>query len=127
MNWIKILFAFFTPFFIHMIVGNVIEPKIIGHSLEMPPVSILVVLMFWESVWGILGALISVPLTVAISTYLQSMEHPMPRMLAGMLSGDFSWLENTMNEDKDRLVTHEHRNHLLAPFFLYFYPLPSLL
>lgn len=110
MNWIKILFAFFTPFTIHMIVGNVLEPKIIGHSLEMPPVSVLVVLMFWESVWGILGALISVPLTVAITTYLQAMDHPMPRMLAGMLSGDFSWLENTMNEDKAETTARHHQH-----------------
>jgi len=73
--------------------------------------------MFWESVWGILGALISVPLTVAITTYLQTMDHPMPRFLgelfyrrtitifyvndafhsiAGMLMGDFSFLESSM-------------------------------
>ena len=37
--------AFVLPFTVHMVVGNVLEPLLFGHSLELAPVVILLSLM----------------------------------------------------------------------------------
>jgi predicted PurR-regulated permease PerM len=51
---------------IQMTMGNVIEPKIMGDSLNLSPVVILLSLVFFGWMWGIVGALLSVPIAAAI-------------------------------------------------------------
>jgi predicted PurR-regulated permease PerM len=41
-------------------------PKIMGDALDLSPVVILISLMFWGGIWGISGALLSVPIAVMI-------------------------------------------------------------
>ncbi|MGH6936425.1 MAG: AI-2E family transporter, partial [Methylocella sp.] len=47
-------------------ISNFITPTLQGRSLSLSPVAIIVALAFWSWVWGIAGALIAVPLTVAL-------------------------------------------------------------
>lgn len=42
--------------------GNIFELIVHGHSLALNPVMIFVAVVFWGSVWGVVGALIAVPL-----------------------------------------------------------------
>ena len=51
---------------IQMMMGNVLEPKIMGDSLNLSPVVILLSLVFFGWMWGIVGALLSVPIAAAI-------------------------------------------------------------
>jgi len=51
---------------IQMIMGNVIEPKIMGENLNLSPVVILLSLVFFGWLWGIVGALLSVPIAASI-------------------------------------------------------------
>jgi predicted PurR-regulated permease PerM len=46
--------------------GNIVTPKVMGDALDLSPVIILVSLMFWGIVWGVAGALLSVPIAVMI-------------------------------------------------------------
>jgi AI-2 transport protein TqsA len=39
---------------------QLVEPKVLGRVMNIPPVTIIVALLFWGSVWGIVGAIISV-------------------------------------------------------------------
>ena len=57
------LLAFLLPLGAHMLVGNVLEPKLFGSSMELHPVVVLLALAFWGSLWGVSGAILSVPLT----------------------------------------------------------------
>lgn len=59
-----------TQFFI----GNVVEPKITGKSLNLSPIVILISLIFWGYVWGIVGMMMAVPLTSAIKIIFQHIE-----------------------------------------------------
>jgi AI-2 transport protein TqsA len=59
-NWVTIILAFVLPASVHLIIGQVLEPKLLGKSFEMSPVSVLAVLAFWGGVWGIVGAFMSV-------------------------------------------------------------------
>ena len=65
-------FGSFTIFFVslgllvtvQMIASNVIEPKVMGQSLNLSPLMILLALAAWGSIWGILGMIICVPIMV---------------------------------------------------------------
>jgi predicted PurR-regulated permease PerM len=62
--------AAFTPFlwylFLHLIEANFITPILLGRRFTLNPVAIFISLMFWLWLWGVPGALISVPLLVSI-------------------------------------------------------------
>lgn len=49
---------------IQILVGNVIEPKIMGNSLNISPLVVLLSLTVWGAIWGITGMILSVPITV---------------------------------------------------------------
>lgn len=58
---------------VQIIFGNIIEPKIAGKGLNMSPLMVMFALLFWGSLWGVGGMLISVPLTHAIKTILETL------------------------------------------------------
>ena len=47
-------------------IGNVVEPQIMGKSLNVSPFVILVALTVWGSLWGLSGAILAVPMTAAM-------------------------------------------------------------
>ena len=51
---------------IQFTIGNIVTPKVMGDALDLSPVIILVSLMFWGGIWGMTGALLSVPIAVMI-------------------------------------------------------------
>lgn len=50
----------------HFIIGNVLEPRIQGKSLNLSPLVILLSMSFWGSLWGVVGMLLCVPITAGI-------------------------------------------------------------
>lgn len=71
--WVPILTAVIL-LLIQMAMGNVIEPKVMGDSLNLSPVIILLSLVFFGWMWGIVGALLSVPFAVAIKIVCENIE-----------------------------------------------------
>lgn len=59
-----VVFAGFAV--LQITISNVVYPLLQGCGMEMPPVAIVLALLFWGWVWGIVGALLAVPLTAAI-------------------------------------------------------------
>ena len=55
---------------IQMTLGNLVAPKIYGDRLNLSPVVILLFLVFWGWLWGVVGALLAVPLAAAIQIAL---------------------------------------------------------
>jgi AI-2 transport protein TqsA len=51
------------PSLAHVLVGNLLEPQIFGSQFRMSPVVILFSLGVWWTLWGIVGAMLAVPLT----------------------------------------------------------------
>jgi AI-2 transport protein TqsA len=45
-----------------MIMGNVVDPRMQGHSLRLSPFVVLFAVIFWGWVWGVGGALLAVPI-----------------------------------------------------------------
>lgn len=50
--------------------GNVLEPRLMGSSLNLSPLVILLSLAVWGSLWGVAGMVLSVPLTVILMIIL---------------------------------------------------------
>lgn len=49
-----------------MILGNILEPRIEGNHLGLSPFVILVSLSLWGWLWGFVGMILAVPMTVII-------------------------------------------------------------
>ena len=60
----EMLLAVLLPGLIHFVVGHLVEPKVMGSSLELDPVVILLGLMLAELMWGPVGMLLAMPLMV---------------------------------------------------------------
>jgi predicted PurR-regulated permease PerM len=57
-------------FVLNLIADNVVKPKIMGEGLGLSPAIIVVSLMVWAYILGAMGAILAVPLTIAISRML---------------------------------------------------------
>lgn len=77
--------AIVIPAVIQILVGNVIDPKIMGTSLNLHPVSVLLGLMIWGMLWGVVGMFLATPLMAILKTAAQRMELTAP--LADLLEG----------------------------------------
>ena len=69
---------------IQLIVGNVLEPKIMGNSLNVSSLVVILSLSFWGMVWGITGMVLSVPITVIMIILFS--QFPLTKSLAIILS-----------------------------------------
>ena len=69
---------------IQVIVGNLLEPKLMGNSLNISSFVAIFALSFWGALWGITGMLLSVPITVIMVIVFSHFENTKP--IAIMLS-----------------------------------------
>jgi predicted PurR-regulated permease PerM len=60
---------------INVVLGNLVEPAIMGRGLRMSPFAIFLALVFWGWLWGPLGMILSVPLTVSLKILLENTEN----------------------------------------------------
>ncbi len=63
-SWWPFIFITSGIMVVQFIVGNIIEPRYLGNSLNLSPFVILIALAIWGQLWGILGLFLSVPITV---------------------------------------------------------------
>ncbi len=47
-------------------IGSLVEPRVMGNSLNISPLVTIISLAVWGSIWGIIGMLLCVPITVAM-------------------------------------------------------------
>lgn len=67
-------------------VGNFLDPWLMGNSLNLSPLVILVSLVVWTALWGVAGAILSVPLMAILVIVLSEFDGARP--IAVLLSRD---------------------------------------
>ena len=65
--WVVVAFII-----IQQIEGNLISPKIVGHSVGLHPAAIIFVLLVGGALWGLVGLLVSVPLAGVLKVIIES-------------------------------------------------------
>jgi AI-2 transport protein TqsA len=68
------------------IIGNILEPKIFGDRLGLNPLVILLSLLIWGYIWGIVGMLLSVPLTAVVKIILSNSKSQNLRFITNLMS-----------------------------------------
>ena len=87
-------FPTLTPFLVvvigvattQVVVGNILEPRLMGTTLNLSPLVILISLALWGTVWGVPGAILCVPITVVLAIIFSNFEKTRP--IAILLSTD---------------------------------------
>ena len=71
----KVIFIFLFMIAINFILGNILEPRIEGERLGLSPFAILVSLTLWGYIWGFLGMILAVPMTVIIKIFCENIPY----------------------------------------------------
>ena len=69
---------------VQVIVGNIVEPRLMGSSLNISSLVVILSLSFWGAIWGVTGMILSVPITVVMIILFA--EFPQTRFIAIILS-----------------------------------------
>ena len=77
---------------IQLVVGNYIDPKLTGNTLNVSPLVVLIGLAFWGAIWGIIGMILSVPISVMMIIIFSQFPHT--KGIAVFLSKDGSIIKN---------------------------------
>lgn len=91
------------------IIGNVIEPRVMGRGLGMSTVAVFVSLMFWGWIFGAVGVFLSVPLTMAIIALMEA--HPTSRPVAILLGSPPGPLDHDLADEIEGDATAEAAEH----------------
>ena len=70
---------------VNTIIGSLVEPKIMGQRMNLSPLVVFLSLVLWGWLWGPIGMLLSVPLTMAIRIMLEG--NPSTRPFAVLMAG----------------------------------------
>ncbi len=69
---------------IQLVIGNILEPKLVGNSMNISALVAIVALSFWGLIWGTTGMILSVPITVIMVIIFSKFENT--RAMAILLS-----------------------------------------
>jgi predicted PurR-regulated permease PerM len=84
-TWQAVLGLFICLNIIQFVVGSYVEPRISGNVLSISPFVVLFAIFLWTFLWGLFGAFIGVPITIAVVTFCA--QHPSSRWVAHLLGG----------------------------------------
>ncbi len=71
---------------VQILIGQILEPRLMGQSLNLSPIVIVLSLVTWGTIWGIVGAVLCVPITVIMVIVFAQFDTT--RSIAVLLSKD---------------------------------------
>ncbi|AUX42819.1 membrane protein [Sorangium cellulosum] len=83
---------------INLLVGNVLEPRVLGRTLGLSPLAVLIGMLFWGWLWGPSGALLSVPIMMVAKITVENVE-------------GLSWIARLMELAPEEGKEHEEEAH----------------
>jgi predicted PurR-regulated permease PerM len=86
---------------LHAIESNVVTPSILGARFTMNPVLILIALMYFTWIWGVTGALLSVPILLTLTALVDHLGKP---NLIGFMFGEPLFATNPLETAEEASV-----------------------
>jgi predicted PurR-regulated permease PerM len=74
---------------IQFVLGNVVQPRMAGQSLNMSQLVVILSLFVWGAIWGITGMFLAVPLTSILMLVLSNFEATRPAAILLSREGRF--------------------------------------
>ncbi|HEX7711181.1 MAG TPA: AI-2E family transporter [Sphingomonadaceae bacterium] len=105
-SMIEGLIPAFSFLCLHAVESNAITPSILGARFTMNPVMILLALSYFSWIWGVPGALLSVPILLTLTAMIDHLGRP---NLVGFLFGEPLFTNNPM--EFDAAAAHRHPPH----------------
>jgi predicted PurR-regulated permease PerM len=65
-GWSLAIYTLSLFVLVELIAGQVVEPQLFGHTTGLSPLSVVVAAIFWSSLWGPIGLVLSTPLTLCL-------------------------------------------------------------
>jgi predicted PurR-regulated permease PerM len=89
----------------NMIIGNVLDPKIIGDNVGISPLVVLVSLIIWGYIWGFAGMILAVPLMVIIKIVCENFPflEPISILLSSQKAVHAKKVEQEKTEEEPKL------------------------
>ena len=83
----SLLLVILLPTIVHVVIGNILEPKIFGDAFGLHPITIILSLIFWGMLWGIVGVLLAAPITAIIKITFERFKTtaPISKILEGKI------------------------------------------
>jgi predicted PurR-regulated permease PerM len=82
-SWQAAIALFLCLNLIQFMVGSYVEPRLAGSAVSVSPFIVLFSVFLWAYLWGIFGAFIGVPITIAALTFCA--QHPSSRWISDLL------------------------------------------
>ncbi len=82
--------AIIIPGSIQFCVGNIVQPKVLGDSLDLHPVTVLLSLIFFGLLWGIVGMFLATPIAAILRMLFDRSEYTRP--VAAVMAGHLDWI-----------------------------------
>lgn len=86
---------------VNILLGNFIEPMLLGRRLGLSPLVVILSVVFWGWLWGPIGFLLAVPLTMIARIMLENTE-------------EYSWIAVLMAPTPERKAAEEARAETAA-------------
>ncbi len=83
-SWQTALIIFGSLYLIQFVIGSYLEPLLTGTALAISPFVMLLAFLIWDFLWGMPGAFIGLPATIALYTVWE--QNPSTRWIADLMS-----------------------------------------
>jgi len=97
----KKLIAFLGPASVQLYIGNALEPMMFGAALNLTSMSVLMALVFFAYLWGLSGAVLSVPLLGVIKIVCFNTDHPLCLHILNLIreDEDLDWTNKAKHDN----------------------------
>ena len=103
-----ILFVGISAIVIQNLIGNFLDPRLSGNSLNLSPFIIMVALSVFGYVWGIVGMFLAVPLLSILQIICANVENTRP--IAMLISSGRSYRKQTRDRERRRSMKRTMKN-----------------
>lgn len=69
-SWVPTIILSVLLISIQITIGNILEPRFMGKSLNLSPLVIIISLSIWGSIWGVVGMFLCIPIMVILNIIL---------------------------------------------------------